>query len=222
MQCPKCHGNIPDNSKFCTLCGTRIETAQPAGPGAAPEKSNIPAPAAENNVSAALSKAKAQLDSNVKIDFSDLKKTNSMGIMAGIVVGWLLVLLGCFINTVKVMGIGYSFSGFSDLIYQYAKMDMQLGWVIGAAVAFVLFGAFILLRPRESYTRKLETVFGTGSLMGGFVLTLIVYFLWKMLSAVSSYGLSFTFFWYVLMFAVLAVFVLSWILLCRLATRTND
>lgn len=24
MQCPNCHGNIPDNSKFCTLCGARI------------------------------------------------------------------------------------------------------------------------------------------------------------------------------------------------------
>lgn len=44
MKCPTCGTELPENTKFCTFCGTAMETVAPARP--APTRSVSAAPAA--------------------------------------------------------------------------------------------------------------------------------------------------------------------------------
>lgn len=113
MQCPKCHGNIPDNSKFCTLCGAKIEAVitpvqpasitQPEQPETHPVSPDLIPPAA-----AGANANPVSFSSLKKMDFKNLSVKNLITLQA---LAWIIPVLGLVTPTYYMSSYGYTVSG---------------------------------------------------------------------------------------------------------------
>lgn len=200
MQCPNCHGNIPDNSKFCTLCGAKIQSQPASGnppytnpnPGysnpANPNYSHgSPAHNPGSSFTAGDLAGKAgqvgrKLASNV--DFHNL---NPVGLSTLMAVCWTILFVGCFVNLLEMDGEGLSFKMFSDLMKENAGLNMHFNLITGPILVLAIFGYFISLTRQNQSSRKLFTLFGILSLIAATILGTFFLYLIVILSAANSF-----------------------------------
>lgn len=230
MQCPYCHGNIPDNSKFCTLCGKKISEPAPVQNqqfsgntsfnSQIPSASNPNSSFTLNDVTSKAGDIGKKLAGNV--DFHNL---NITGIITLISLCWLIEFLGCFINLVDVFGFGISFQNLSEGLKKIGNLDVGFGWVAFVVVILAASGLYLALRPERGTPSKvslgLKTVYGILSLMISFILFVILLMFKSGMSQASSYGVSITLMGWLTLIAAAVIVILSSMVLTRLCTSPN-
>ncbi len=159
MQCPNCHGNIPDNSKFCTLCGTRIPEA--ANPSAAkPEYSSQPysAPAGSSVYGASAGSSVQKVLNGVDFRHFDLR-----GLVTIEAILWIIPLLGLFFPWMEVPSYLGKSKGIIFGIFELGKSDFPwevsfMVWaLVIATIGMVVIGFIQVLQHLPS---KVTAIFG--------------------------------------------------------------
>lgn len=230
MQCPYCHGNIPDNSKFCTLCGKKIAEPAPVQNqtysgntsfnSQIPSVSNPNSSFTLNDVTSKAGDIGKKLAGNV--DFHNLNVT---GIITLISLGWLIELFGCFIDLIDVHGFGISLQNLSEALHKYAKVDMGFGWIMFVVIILAGCGFYLALKPENGMPSKasavFKTIYGIISLVISFILFLILFVLRSGISMAGGYGVSITLMGWLTLIAAAAILILSAMELTRLCTGLN-
>lgn len=147
MICPNCHGNIPDNSKFCTLCGSKtnpVNTMNPITGVHSPGNSNpyVAAGAASGNSGTA-----AKILNNIDFRHLDVKGTVTLE-----AIFWALSSLGWFFPLAN----GDTFSSSKSVINYLLEGGSEgmvpgvdaIFWIMIIVVAFmIVLGFWQALHP---------------------------------------------------------------------------
>lgn len=225
MICPKCHGIIPDNSKFCTLCGTKIEVQSATQTASSDRAQKYSQPAGQiqgvpgngstinlNNVTAKASSAAKQLAGNV-----DFKNLNSIGCVTIMAVAWLVILIGCFTGVFGYNGDSISFQQFAEMFKTYLRIDLHFDYIVALIAALMLAGFYAAFTAKSKWAVKVQTCFGIGSLITSSLLSMIFGFILMPFEG-SSMSELLTFTGWVsclLSFALFIVSVIELRLLCQ-------
>lgn len=130
MNCPNCHKEIPDDAKFCPLCGTQVQGNEP---GTEPQQQS-PAP---NNTPVATIKKRPvkQIAAGVIfvlcfLLFSPFRSiVGAISMLAVPVLGVLLILALLFKKPKKKLGIGFLAAIILSMIFIYSFPTCDHEWI---------------------------------------------------------------------------------------------
>lgn len=175
MKCPNCNGNIPDNSKFCTICGAKIEAAPTSG--FTPAGAAAPAGGA---ASAAAGSVKNVLN-NIDFHHFDLK-----GLITIEAIVWLIPVIGWFVPWMNSSKYAEPTSLFSGLIdNDLGDFGLFLGILILVTILLVVEGFWIASRPVK---RKMPVEFGIVGIWTSVMMILLTKIIGIGFGALSAIG----------------------------------